>query len=117
MRRLAAMHDVARGILATLVRIAKADGAAAHEGRLGLHGGWASLMLYGAAGLDLALGVATLVWHRRLLWVLQGGLILLYTVLISLYLPDFWLHPFGPILKNVPMLAAIWMLWAFEKER
>jgi hypothetical protein len=29
-------------------------------------------------------------------------------------LPHYWLHPFGPLLKNLPMLAmlgALWMAW------
>jgi hypothetical protein len=39
MRRLAAMHDDARRVLATLVRIAKPDASAANDGRLVLHHG------------------------------------------------------------------------------
>lgn len=76
------------------------------------------LFLYGAAGLDLALGALTL-WPRRSrwLWVVQAGLILFYTVVITLRLPEFWLHPYGPILKNIPMLALIWFLYEMEDRR
>jgi hypothetical protein len=31
------------------------------------------------------------------------------------YLPEFWLHPFGPMLKNLPLLAVLGLLLAFEK--
>jgi uncharacterized protein YbjT (DUF2867 family) len=67
--------------------------------------------LYGAALLDLALGVATLAMsRRRLLWWAQIALILVYTAIISVRLPEFWLHPYGPLLKNVPMLAMLVLL-------
>jgi hypothetical protein len=86
--------------------------------RLGITGALAPLMLYGAAALDLALGVATLVLRRRvLLWWMQIALMLGYMVLITWALPEFWLHPFGPILKNLPMLAAVALLLALEEPR
>lgn len=84
--------------------------------RLGITGAWASLALYGAAALDLAIGIATLAMPRRvLLWWLQIAVMLGYMVLITWALPEFWLHPFGPILKNLPMLAAAGLLLALEK--
>jgi hypothetical protein len=86
--------------------------------RLGITGALAPLMLYGAAALDLALGVATLVLRRRvLLWWMQIALMLGYMVLITWALPEFWLHPFGPILKNLPMLVAVGLLLALEEPR
>ena len=90
--------------------------------RLDVRGALAPVLLYGAAALDLALGVLTLTLrqHRHALWLAQLGLILGYMVLITWRLPEFWLHPYGPILKNLPMLAAIAVLMALEpltKER
>ena len=86
--------------------------------RLGVGGIVAPLLLYGAAVLDLALGVATLAMRRRRwLWRAQIALILGYTLLISIWLPEFWLHPYGPVLKNLPMLAAIWLVATLEERR
>lgn len=85
--------------------------------RVGVPAGWGLSMLYGAAGLDFALGLGTLVLRRRrLLWRAQIALIVFYTVIISLHLPEFWAHPYGPILKNLPLLAAIWLLHALERD-
>ena len=88
--------------------------------RVGLHGGLASLALYGAAALDLLLGVLTLAaparWRRRV-WVAQLALIGGYTVLITFFLPEYWLHPYGPVSKNLPILAAILLLWGLERRR
>jgi hypothetical protein len=33
-----------------------------------------------------------------------------YTAIITLRLPEFWLHPYGPVVKNLPFLVALWML-------
>lgn len=88
--------------------------------RVGLQGVLASTALYGAALLDLLLGVLTLAcparW-RRPLWLAQAALVVVYTGLITVFLPEFWLHPFGPLSKNVPVLAAIALLWALEPPR
>ena len=83
--------------------------------RLGLRGATAMTALYSAALLDCALGLASLVAPSRILWRMQFGVILGYTVLITLFLPDHWLHPFGPILKNIPILALLIALDAQEK--
>ena len=84
--------------------------------RVGVTGALAPLMLYGAALLDIALGVATLALkRRRWLWWLQIGVIVGYTAIITVKLPEFWLHPYGPLLKNLPMLVAIWLLLETEK--
>lgn len=85
--------------------------------RTGLTGtaGWISL--YGAALLDLVLGVAML-WpglRRQLVYRLQAALILGYTFAITLWLPEFWAHPYGPVLKNIPLLAAIWLLHELDR--
>ena len=83
--------------------------------RVGLTGTVAQVALYGACALDLALGVATLVVHRRRLWTLQALLVLGYTAIITVFLPQQWLHPFGPVVKNVPILAAILLMRALER--
>jgi uncharacterized protein YbjT (DUF2867 family) len=78
----------------------------------------APLMLYGASALDFAFGVATLAWPRRTrrwLWLAQIALIAFYSAVIAWRLPEFLLHPYGPLSKNLPMLAALWMLYELEK--
>jgi hypothetical protein len=78
----------------------------------------APLMLYGASAFDLAMGIASLALprrHRRWLWLAQIALIGFYTVVIACKLPEFIWHPYGPLSKNLPMLAAIWMLYELEK--
>jgi uncharacterized protein YbjT (DUF2867 family) len=84
--------------------------------RVGITGILAPVMLYGAALLDLAFGIAILVLSRRhWLWLAQLAVILFYTAVITWKLPEFWLHPYGPLLKNLPMIAAIWLLLELEE--
>jgi uncharacterized protein YbjT (DUF2867 family) len=84
--------------------------------RLGIPRPWAPWFLFGAAALDLSLGIGTLLLRkRRLLWLAQLAVIVGFTVILSIQLPELWLHPFGTILKNLPMLAAISTLYALER--
>jgi uncharacterized protein YbjT (DUF2867 family) len=83
--------------------------------RTGVTGALADLALYGAAALDLALGIGVfVVQRRRLLWLAQIALMLAYTLIITIQLPEFWLHPYGPILKNLPLLVCIGLLYRLE---
>jgi uncharacterized membrane protein YphA (DoxX/SURF4 family) len=76
----------------------------------GLHGAMALVALYGGALLDVLLGILTLARPARLLWRLQAAVILAYTAIITFALPQYWLHPFGPVLKNLPILLLLWLL-------
>jgi uncharacterized protein YbjT (DUF2867 family) len=78
--------------------------------RLHLHGAVAWTALYGATLFDFALGVATLLRPGRRLWLLQAALVSTYTLIIAVALPEFLFHPFGPILKNLPILAILLLL-------
>lgn len=85
--------------------------------RTGVPPEFGPLMLYGASAFDLALGLGILLLaHRRWLWLAQLGLIGFYTVVIAIKLPEFLIHPYGPLIKNLPMLAAIWLLYELEEK-
>ena len=78
----------------------------------------APLILYGASMADFALGILVLSrWRLRLVAALQIGIMLAYMLVISFCLPEFWLHPFGPLLKNLPLLMAILVSLIIEEER
>ncbi|NYT22543.1 SDR family oxidoreductase [Alcaligenaceae bacterium] len=84
---------------------------------VGVPASLAPAALYAGAGLSLLLGLlALLPWRGRWLWFVQGAVVLAYTVILSLRLPEFWLHPFGPLAKNLTFLAAIWLLHEMEPE-
>ena len=72
--------------------------------------------LMGAALLDAVLGLAMWVgrWRRAVYW-LQLGLMAFYTVVITVWLPEFWAHPYGPVLKNLAVLGLILVLLRLEE--
>jgi hypothetical protein len=79
--------------------------------RVGLQGEIALTTLYLASALDIVLGLLTLLWPGKRLWQVQAMLVIAYTLMISVWLPEFWLHPFGPVLKNLPVLMLLWLLY------
>lgn len=95
--------------------------AASHEllARAGVPAELRPAALWGAVALDALLGLLTL-WplrSRRWLWAAQAGLVLFYSAVIGLRLPEFWLHPYGPMTKNLPLLALLLLLWQLEPRR
>jgi uncharacterized protein YbjT (DUF2867 family) len=89
--------------------------------RVGVGTALQPLLLFGAAGFDLALGILTLAppaqaVRRRVLWLAQIALMLFYMIVIAWKLPEFWSHPFGPLLKNFPMLALLALLWQRDRD-
>lgn len=85
--------------------------------RVGLRGDMALVVLYGAAALDLALGWLTLARPAPWLWKTQATLVIGYSLIIAVFLPEFWLHPFGPILKNLPILLLLWLLHRYAEKK
>ncbi|RZT05975.1 Uncharacterized conserved protein YbjT, contains NAD(P)-binding and DUF2867 domains [Duganella sp. CF402] len=72
-------------------------------------------VLLAASLTDAALGLLLLLRPRRWLWALQLGLVAVYTLAMSICLPHFWLHPFGPLSKNLPLLALMFVMWRASK--
>jgi len=78
---------------------------------LGITIEYAPLVLASAAIMDIILGLATLLSFRlKLIGLIQISVILCYTILISIFLPEQWLHPFAPIVKNIPIIVATIMM-------
>lgn len=62
--------------------------------------------------LDFLIGLAILVrWRPPLMVGIQLAVVFGYTAVLSWLDPALWLHPFGPLLKNLPILVLI-PIWA-----
>lgn len=83
--------------------------------RVGLTGFPAWVALYGSALFDLLMGVGTLLYPSRRLWVAQAALVVGYSAIIAFALPEYLIHPFGPVLKNIPILAILFVLFAEDR--
>lgn len=86
--------------------------------QIGINSFWQPVLLYGSSILDGLLGIGMLCAYQiRKLCIFQILLIIIYSLIISWKLPYLWLEPFGPISKNIPLLAAILVFLALESDR
>lgn len=71
----------------------------------------AELLLVSGSILDILIGF-WLLSKYQLKWCFkfQVSVIIFYSILLSFIAPEFWLHPFGPITKNLPIIALILVL-------
>lgn len=67
-------------------------------------------LIVSGAALDAMLGLALWRWPGRRVYVAALAAMLAMTALAGLLLPSLWLHPLGPLLKNLPIAAALWLL-------
>lgn len=99
-----------------------------YAGWLGLHHTGAQLLA--DAGITTPTLQAALIWSGLLADLVVGLWLLLHpnrtgrapyaaalalmtamTVVGTALQPALWLHPLGPLLKNLPIAAALWVLW------
>lgn len=104
---------VATGVLSLgLYPVAGSQRLLAEAGLAGLP---AEAALYGGATVDLVLGAALLAGWRP---VLTGAAMLaamaVFTTIATALPAEYWLHPFAPLLKNLPLAAATLAMMALE---
>lgn len=92
------------------------EGSANLLAQVGISAHYASTTLWLASGLNLILGILSLSHPSRRLWIFQSIIILIYSFIIGVCLPEFLTHPFAPILKNIPILAILFVLIAIDKK-
>jgi hypothetical protein len=68
-------------------------------------------LIVGGAAADLAVGIALWRWPGRASYVAALALMLVMTVVATVLQPGLWLHPLGPLLKNIPIAALLWHLY------
>ena len=83
----------------------------------GIPAAWGGATLAAASLLDASIGGALLLRPRRWLWPLQLALVGGYSVAMTACLPEFWLHPFGPLSKNLPILALQLAMWRLDERK
>ena len=76
-----------------------------------IQGEFADWCINAGSLLDALIGIWLLAAYKPkwCYWV-QIILILSYSMLLTLIAPSFWLHPFGPVTKNIPILMLLFLL-------
>ncbi len=78
----------------------------------------AHLIIYGGALLDICLGFWFLSsWKLKTCCLIQITTIVIYTLLLSIIEPTFWLHPFGPLTKNIPIIILILLVLVHDEPK
>lgn len=73
-----------------------------------IKGVFAEIAIYTGGALDILLGLWLISSIKSpLCCIVQVSVITLYTVLLTVIDASFWLHPFGPITKNIPIIILI----------
>lgn len=74
-------------------------------------GAFADLCINAGSLVDAVIGLWLLTaYNLQWCYRVQLIIILIYTILLSVIDPSFWLHPFGPLTKNIPLLVFIFWL-------
>ena len=82
-------------------------------GRAGIAAEWQAAAFYASSALDIFFGILCFTKFRnyRFIWLAQFAVVLGYSVIVACRLPEMWLHPFAPLIKNVPILAVLFYLF------
>ena len=62
------------------------------------------------AACGLAVGIALWRWPGHASYITALALMAVMTLAATLLQPGLWLHPLGPLLKNLPIAAMLWHL-------
>lgn len=83
---------------------------------LGFSPALAEAAFIASCGLNVALGMATLLLPGKLLWLLQLAVMVFYTAALSWVAPQLWTDPFGALVKNLPLAIVLLALMAAPEE-
>ena len=79
--------------------------------RCGFAGDAGTVALIGSCTLNTGLGVILLLRPSPWAYALQCGAVVGYTVTAAVHMPELTIDHCGPLVKNLPVLAAIMVLW------
>lgn len=77
----------------------------------GITGGLASSLIYLGSGVDILIGIWLLFGKEiRICCMVQIVVIVTYSLILTYFDASYWLHPFGPITKNIPIIVLVYLL-------
>jgi hypothetical protein len=79
---------------------------------IGANHQYSVLFIYAGSMADIVLGIAVFgkKWRKQIL-LFQLLFVLVYTVILSVLAPHYWLHPLGVLSKNIPLIALTYYLF------
>jgi len=84
----------------------------------GLSGVAASAVIWASCLFDIGISALLLIrWRPRWIALIQIAVVSAYTIELTYAEPSLWTDPFGPLLKNIPIVIAILILGTIESDR
>ncbi len=79
---------------------------------IGANHQYSVLFIYAGSMADIVLGIAVFgkKWRKQIL-LFQLLFVLVYTIILSVLAPHYWLHPLGVLSKNIPLIALTYYLF------
>jgi DoxX-like protein len=71
---------------------------------------WIGILIAGGAAVDAAIGCALAIRPCRAVYAIALAAMVAMTAVATLLAPSLWLHPLGPLLKNLPIAAILLVL-------
>ena len=71
---------------------------------------WRTAWIWLGAGVEAGLGLMMVAWPRRWTYLAALATMAAMTVVATILLPGLWPHPLGPLTKNIPVAATLWIL-------
>ena len=72
--------------------------------------GVANALVLAGAALDAILGLWLLLRPTRSAYLLALATMVVMTLVATVLSPYLWLHPLGPLSKNIPIAVVLWLL-------
>jgi len=86
--------------------------------RTGLSIDYQTFLIWSGGVVDILIGIWLLTNQKiKLCYLAQMVTILVYTLLLTIIDISYWLHPFGPATKNLPILVLIYFLYQIEHSK
>lgn len=73
--------------------------------------------IWAGSALDLGVGLGMALWPRQRMFDAALAAMILLTLVATWLNPSLWLHPLGPLLKNIPIAAMLWQLRELTREQ
>jgi len=84
----------------------------------GLSIDYQTFLIWSGGVVDILIGIWLLTNQKiKLCYLAQMVTILVYTLLLTIIDISYWLHPFGPATKNLPILVLIYFLYQIEHSK
>ncbi len=71
---------------------------------------WQTVLFYAMVVMDIGLGILACCTQSKRIWQAMLVMVLSYTLVCSMIMPQLWLEPLGSLLKNITILSWLWVL-------